>query len=251
MTGKQNTRQVSRAQKGSGPEMANTGRIGGAFEMSRNAPFLQERVQLFESLWNRYQEELAAKEKPAIQITLPNGDVQEGQAFVTTPMDVAKRISEGLAQSVLIAKVVYSKRYDQGEQIVACDDDEEEQDHHGCCGGEEEGEVWDLTRPLVGDCRLQLYKFEDREGKNVFWHSSAHILGAAIESLFGAHLTIGPALEQGFYYDAYMGDNAISESNFEELNKAAQEVVKKKYPFQRLVISKEEALQLFQYNPFK
>ena len=69
--------------------------------------------------------------------------------------------------------------------------------------------------------------------------------------MFGAHLTIGPALEQGFYYDAYMGDNAISESNFEELNKAAQEVVKKKYPFQRLVISKEEALQLFQYNPFK
>lgn len=115
--------------------MSNTGRIGGAFEVSRNAPFLQERVQYFDSLWRRYQDELAgtatlipvrrslhsmqllnacclctwcvliAKEKPTIQITLPSGDVQEGEAFVTTPMDVAKRISDGLAQAVLIAKV--------------------------------------------------------------------------------------------------------------------------------------------------
>lgn len=100
-------------------------------------------------------------------------------------------------------QVVYSKRYDQDEQIVACDDDHEEQPETVV---EEEGEMWDLMRPLVGDCKLQLFKFNDREGKDVFWHSSAHILGAAIESLYGAHLTIGPALEQGFYYDAYMGD---------------------------------------------
>ena len=96
-------------------------------------------------------------------MTLPNGDVHEGVAFVTTPLEIAKRISEGFSQAVLIAKVVYSSRFDQGDNIVACDNDEEHESHLK----QDEGELWDLTRPLVGDCTLTLYKFEDKEGKSV------------------------------------------------------------------------------------
>lgn len=62
-----------------------------------------------------------------------------------------------------------------------------------------------MTRPLEGDCEMQLLTFEDKEGKIVFWHSSAHILGASIEKTFGAYLCTGPPVDPGFFYDAYMG----------------------------------------------
>ena len=74
----------------------------------------------------------------------------------------------------------------------------------GCCSSTT-AELWDVFRPLIGDCKLQLIKFDDKEGKMVFWHSSAHILGESLECLKGCHLTIGPPIEGGFYYDSYMG----------------------------------------------
>ena len=85
----------------------------------------------------------------------------------------------------------------------------------------------------------------------MFWHSSAHILGAALEATYGAHLTIGPPLQSGFYYDAYIGTATIVDEDLKKLESKADEICKKKYPFQRLVISKEEALELFAANPFK
>jgi len=108
-----------------------------------------------------------------------------------------------------------------------------------------------MGRALVGDCQLSILKFDDAEGRTVFWHSSAHLLGTALEQEYGCHLTIGPALQQGFYYDCFMGTGALGETNFKDIEKAAQSVVKRKHPFQRLVLSKEQALEMFKYNPFK
>ena len=75
--------------------------------------------------------------------------------------------------------------------------------------GDIKEEIYDLHRPLEGDCTLELVGFDDKVGKTVFWHSSAHILGAAIERYYGSHLCIGPPLSKGFYYDSYMGDVKI------------------------------------------
>jgi threonyl-tRNA synthetase len=130
----------------------------------------------------------------AISITLPDGTVKSGVAFKTSPYDVALSIAKGLADSIIIARVVYTRRL-ENDSVVACDNDEEEAscDTSGVPSAiaaaalaaastkATEGELWDITRPLVGDCKLTLLKFDSDEGKTVFWHSSAHLLGAALE----------------------------------------------------------------------
>lgn len=195
-----------------------------------------------------YESSVAARPDQPISVTLPNGDVKKGLAFKTSAYDLAKEISQGLADSVVVAKVVYTSRYEE-DAIVACDEDDEAKEHKEVSASE--GELWDLHRPLIGDCKLTLLKYEDPEAKSVFSHSSAHVLGAAIEGCLGAHLTIGPALQQGFYYDSYMGLNTVSEEDTKKIEAKALDVCKKKYAFQRLVLSKEQALELFAHNPFK
>jgi hypothetical protein len=86
----------------------------------------------------------------------------------------------------------------------------EEELPEGAQAAQSKAELWDLVRPLEGDCTLQLLKFEDKEGKMVFWHSSAHVLGECMECKYGAKLCIGPPTEEGFYYDAYMGTRCVS-----------------------------------------
>ena len=185
----------------------------------------------------------------AISITLPNGEVRQGIAFKTTPHSIAMSISSGLAESVLIAKVKYTSKLELDE-IVACDEDEEAASVQPITEVSE-GELWDLSRPLVGDCVLRLLKYDDPETKTIFWHSSAHVLGASLEATYGAFLTIGPPLQSGFYYDAYIGSNTIPEEDLKKIESKADEICKKKYPFQRLVLTKDEALELFSSNPFK
>ncbi|HNL39199.1 MAG TPA: TGS domain-containing protein, partial [Saprospiraceae bacterium] len=113
-----------------------------------------------------------------IKITFPDGNVRE-YAAGTTALDVAKSISEGLARNVLAAGV--------------------------------NGEVRDLLRPINEDASIVFYKWEDREGKSTFWHSSAHLLAEAIEALHpGTKFGIGPAIENGFYYDIDSGDKPLT-----------------------------------------
>ena len=112
-------------------------------------------------------------------------------------------------------------------------------------------ELWDLSRPLDGDCEIDFCTIEDKDGKTVFWHSSAHILGSALEHAYGSHLCIGPPLEEGFYYDTYMGKNVIDEKDYEKIEKEAQKVITANLPYSRLTLTKEEALNLFGENPFK
>ena len=120
-----------------------------------------------------------------INITLPDGSVKQFEAGVT-PMDVATSISEGLARNVISAS--YNST------------------------------TVEATTPLTEDGELVLYTWRDDEGKQAFWHSSAHILAQALEELYpGVKLTIGPAIENGFYYDVDLGDKSISESDLKAI----------------------------------
>ncbi|HEX2617474.1 MAG TPA: TGS domain-containing protein, partial [Flavobacteriales bacterium] len=127
-----------------------------------------------------------------INVTLPDGNVRSYEEGVSA-MDVAKSISEGLARNVLAAKV--------------------------------NGEVRDANRALPGDCSLQLLTWNDAEGKSTLWHSSAHLMAEALEALYpGAKFGIGPAIENGFYYDVDFGDRSIGEGDFAAIEAKMKEL---------------------------
>ena len=151
--------------------------------------------------------------------------IQEGvkyQAWRTTPFDVACTISRGLADNSQVARVTYSSYVsdynssEDGMDGVDIEDgmadleisDESKEDGSG--GKSNMTFLWDMTRPLVGNVsKMEFLKFEDDpDARTAFWHSSAHILGEALEHLYGSRLTIGPPLAGGFYYDSYMGDGS-------------------------------------------
>ena len=141
--------------------------------------YYDHRVATFESIKAKYDDALEAAKNAAqpITLTMPDGSTREGVKGVTTPMDIALGISKGLAKKSVVARV--------------------------------DGGVWDMMRPLEGSCKLELVTFDDPDGKDTFWHSSAHLLGQALELEFGADLTIGPALEEGFYYDCFLGNRWV------------------------------------------
>ncbi len=148
-----------------------------------------------------------------IKITLPDGAVREYEAGVSA-LDVAKSISEGLARKVLAASI--------------------------------NGEVWDATRPIKEDASLKLLTWDDAGGKNTFWHSSAHLMAEAVESMYpGVKFWVGPALDKGFYYDMDLGDRQMSEDDFAALEKKMNELAKQQNQYIRKEISKEEAVKYF------
>lgn len=154
-----------------------------------------------------------------IKVTLPDGKDVIAQSWRTTPYEIAKNISQGLADSTVIAKV--------------------------------NNELWDLDRPLESDCKLELLKFDHPDGQQVFWHSSAHILGEAMERVYGGCLCYGPPIENGFYYDMYVGETGISNLDFPFLETLYKKIAKDKQPFERLEMTKEDLLEMFKYNEFK
>lgn len=148
-----------------------------------------------------------------IRISLPDGAVIEYPEGVTA-LEVAKSISEGLARKVLAAKI--------------------------------NGEVWDATRPISTDSTLKLLTWEDENGKSTFWHSSAHLLAEALESVYpGVKFGIGPAIERGFYYDIDLGDRQISEEDLRVIEKKMLELAKQNEVFQRKEVSKSDAQNFF------
>ncbi|CAO3587892.1 unnamed protein product [Absidia cylindrospora] len=114
-----------------------------------------------------------------------------------------------------------------------------------------DGEVWDLERPFEASCALELLDFEHPEGKRVFWHSSAHMLGEACERHYGCHLCIGPPLEEGFYYEMGLKDRVVSQQDYANLEKLVGMIGKEKQPFVQLEITKENLLEMFKHNPYK
>jgi threonyl-tRNA synthetase len=115
------------------------------------------------------------------------------------------------------------------------------------------GEVRDLQRPLTADSSLVLLDFDTKEGQYTFWHSSAHVLGQALEKEFSeAKLCIGPPVEEGgFYYDVFMGDKKVHPDDYKSLERTIAWVQKQKQPFVRLELTKAEALEMFKDNQFK
>lgn len=202
-------------------------------------------------MYAKQQEVDAARPREPIVITMPDGNEIEGVAWETTPMSIAAGISKSLAKRSIVAKVQYTRRVEGSNSATISRADEDEEGDMPAASGAD-GELWDMTRPLEGDCKLFLKDFKDEEGKTVFWHSSAHVLGEAMEKAFGVHLTIGPPTEEGFYYDSYMGSDAVNEeADFKKINELAQQITKEAQTFERLVLTKDEALQLFSDNPFK
>ena len=156
-----------------------------------------------------------------IKITLPDGSIKEFEKG-TTPMEVAKSISEGLARNVISAKF--------NEETV------------------------EASTPLTTDGDLVLFTWSNDEGKKAFWHSTSHVMAQAIQDLYpGAKLTIGPAIERGFYYDVDFGEHKISENDFKKIENRILEIARGKHDFQMREVSKQEALDFYkkENNQFK
>ncbi|KRX04919.1 Threonyl/alanyl tRNA synthetase, class II-like, putative editing domain [Pseudocohnilembus persalinus] len=248
----QNKRELERTKETTSGSIKSVGKIGGEFTRQENPPFLKERDAVFQKALDRMKSKYEQVEKVPITITLKDGKQIEGKAFETCAQDICKKISNSLLDNTFAAKVYYSKRYDLGFGQVVDADKEEEQEILGQDGEkEEEYEIFDLHRPLEGDCKLELLGFEDKEGHSTFNHSAAHVLGNVIEYHYGAHLCIGPPLKTGFYYDSYMGNEKVHITSYEKIEKMALELSKKKLPFERAYLTKQEALELFKHNPFK
>ncbi len=182
-------------------------------------------VICFAEMWNvlksEHERDVAAREKSAIQITLPDGKQVEGTAWETTPVRVLERLPKALARSVVVARV-------DGAQL------------------------WDLGRPLERSCALELLAWDAPEARDVFWHSSAHILGQALERVYQGYLCTGPPIAGGgFFYDMGMEGKTVSPNDFPLIQKVVDDIVREKQPFERLMIPKERAQEMFGFSPFK
>lgn len=148
-----------------------------------------------------------------INITFPDGNIKQFEAG-TTAMDIAKGISHGLAKKVLAANV--------------------------------NGEVWEATRGLENDASLKLLTWDDEGGQYAFWHSSAHLMAEALETLYpGTKFGIGPPVENGFYYDVDLGDRVLTEAELGKIEKKMRELAQQKNEFDRTEVTKAEALKYF------
>jgi len=148
-----------------------------------------------------------------IKIIFPDGQIKEYSQGIT-PMDIALSISEGLARNVLAAKL--------NDQVV------------------------DSSTPIIADSNLQLLTWNDVEGRKTFWHSSAHLLAEAIEFLYpGTKFGIGPAIENGFYYDIDLGDQEFGQEQFKAVEDKMLELARLKLAYIRKEVSKKEAVQYF------
>ena len=148
-----------------------------------------------------------------INITFPDGNVKAFEAGVT-PRQIAESISPRFAADVLAAKV--------------------------------NGQEWDITRPIDGDASIELFKWDSPEGKHAFWHSSAHLLAEALQELYpGVKFGIGPAIENGFYYDIAPGEHKITSEDFPKIEKKMAELAARKEAIVRSDISKDDALKMF------
>jgi len=260
--------QGRRAKSSLGPRIESDINLIGADSFTRRTPnptWLKSREDTYSAISALRAVELESKTQVPIAVTLPDGTVIEANktgeklmAWKTSPYDVAAVISQGLADSSVVSRVTYAdyvSDYDLAEDGMAGEDfladpmeadNPEEQKSNSI--------LWDMTRPLVGNVhKLEFLKFDsDFDAKTVFWHSSAHMLGEALEHLYGCRLTIGPPLEGGFYYDSYMGSSdAFREDDYKVVETEVAKITKAKQKFHRLVVTKDEALALFAGNPFK
>jgi threonyl-tRNA synthetase len=196
------------------------GAATGSDELATPPAYFDHRIQIFDKLKAEEEAAIAKKPRENINITMGDGNIRTGTSWETKPGDIAREISKSLFERTVVAEV--------------------------------DGEVWDLERPLEKSCNIKFLDFENPEGKKVFWHSSAHILGEASERRFGCDLCIGPPIEDGFYYEMALPDGSpVHEHDIEPLEKIADKAIKEKQPFVRLTLSKENLLEMFKSNKYK
>jgi len=189
-------------------------------ELDPPPAYFDHRIQMYNRLKKQQDQENSQKPHTDISITLSDGSVKTGQAWITTPGDIARSISKSLFERMVVAKV--------------------------------NGELRGLGEPFEGDCQLELLDFDTPEGQKVFWHSSAHILGEAAERRFACDLCIGPPVDDGFYYEMALPDNGvIQQADWKPLETIAAKIVKEKQPFERLTLSKKDLLEMFKSNKYK
>ncbi|XP_072840129.2 threonine--tRNA ligase 1, cytoplasmic isoform X2 [Pogona vitticeps] len=185
---------------------------------------IAERLAFYERLKSATEErraERAHRERRPIRVSLQDGKEVEGEAWTTTPFQVALQISRSLAKGAVIARV--------------------------------NGTLHDLDRPLEGDASLELLDFDSQDGQALFWHSSAHVLGAAAEHFYQtACLCHGPSTENGFFYDMYLDEQrTVSSKDLPALEEICRAMIEEKLPFERLEVSRKDLIELFKHNKFK
>ncbi|KLO07441.1 tars protein [Schizopora paradoxa] len=181
--------------------------------------YIDHRIQLFDKLKAEYDEWVKQQPRQEICIKLPDGSVRSGTSWETRPIDIAKSISPSLGERIVISKV---------DEVL-----------------------WDLERPLEKSVSLELLDFTHKDGKSVFWHSSAHVLGEAAELYYGCNLCMGLPTEDGFYYEIAIENRVVHPTDFPALEKLSDGAIKQKQKFERLVVSKENLLKMFEYNKYK
>ncbi|KAI5956581.1 THS1 [Candida jiufengensis] len=220
----QSKQQQQKQQQGKKKDKKSSGASNGnsSLYLDPQPKFLEDRIKLFDELKLKYDEEIAKKPRTSIKITLKDGTVKEGISFETSPLDIANQIGKSFAERQVISKV--------------------------------NGKLWDMPRPLEDEeVSLEFLDFEHPEGKAVFWHSSAHILGESCECHYGCHLSHGPPTDDGFFYDMSIKDGTqfVVESDYSNLKTIATKSIKEKQRFERLEMTKEDLLKMFEYNKYK
>ena len=193
--------------------------------------FIIKRNELFDKLKQEYNDQLSKKVPTPIRISLDRSVVkipgcsddssepEDGKAFQTTPGSFLRYVDKAIASDIVISKV--------------------------------DGQLWDLDRPLERDCRVTFVPFSSDEGRKVFWHSSAHVLGEAAECQYNCLLSHGPPVDAGFFYDMAMGENVVSQSDWAPLESRAAKYFREKQPFERLHVSIENLREMFGYSKYK
>ena len=186
--------------------------------------FLLQRNEYFDELKKQHDQELARKDRPEIKISLSIGSGENstiiGKAWETTPGQLLKHVPKEVSSDAVVSRV--------------------------------DGTLWDLDRPLEGDSKVSYLSSKDPEGRKVFWHSSAHVLGEAAEHEYGCLLSHGPPTETGFFYDmALEPGRTVKESEWPSLETKAKKYFKDKQSFERLEVSKEHLLKMFDYSKYK
>lgn len=149
---------------------------------SRQAAFIESRLNLWNKLKIEHDKSVKAKANDAIKVKLKYGQVYEGLSWQSTPSEIYQQLNKNALKKAIVAKV--------------------------------NDELWDLSRPLEGDCNIELLDFENPLAKQVLWHSSAHVLGFALETIYGCLLAQGPATSTGFFYDVYGNGKTVSYTIF-------------------------------------
>jgi threonyl-tRNA synthetase len=207
--------------------------------------FVEERLKKYLLLKEKINKETEKfiselpQEKKKINVTV-DGKIFESKAFETTPLEISEKISNEVKKNSLVAEVILESSKEKKPQL------------------------WDLIRPLEENCQMKFLTFEDEQGKEVFWHSSSHILGEVLEYCFSCLLCAGPPLDEGgFYYEGFIEEKkevpkkeeekkeTVSQKDFPKIEKLFKKFIKEKQSFERLFITKQEALDLFSYNKFK